>query len=88
MRGAIKRYLWNVLISVDQLANTLFGPALNFVFGVTGFGYPDETLSSVMGKYRARCRLCRVLCRMLDRVDPGHCQNSIEPDEGEWEEHA
>ena len=67
MQG-LKRYGWNVLIAIDQLGNTLLG------------GDPDETISSRMGK--RRCRVCRLLCRLLHRVDPEHCNKSIEPDEG------
>lgn len=37
----VKRYIWNLLIAIDQLFNALL------------FGDPDETLSSRMGK-RAR----------------------------------
>ena len=35
----IGRYFWNILISIDQLVNTLFG------------GDPDETISSRLGKW-------------------------------------
>jgi hypothetical protein len=34
----MKRYLWNLLISLDQFANTVLG------------GSPDETISSRTGK--------------------------------------
>jgi hypothetical protein len=34
----MKRYIWNLLISIDQLFNVLLG------------GDPDETMSSRMGK--------------------------------------
>jgi hypothetical protein len=67
----VKRYFWNVLISIDQLANTLLG------------GFPDETLSSRMGK-RARegdsFAIC--FCKVLDVFDKDHCAKSIEEDEG------
>ncbi len=66
----LKAYLWNLLVAVDQLLNTL------------AFGDPDETLSSRMGKASGRCRLCRALCRLFNRIDARHCQKSIEPDEG------
>ncbi len=61
-----------VLVSLDQLINTLAG------------GDPDETISSRAAKAAARGRRwgC-VLCRVLDRIDPGHCTNNIEHDEGE-----
>lgn len=70
-----RRYGWNLLIALDQLANTILG------------GDPDETLSSRLGKaVRAnRCWLCRLICRLLNRLDPGHCAKSIEEDEGEDE---
>lgn len=70
MSSAIRLYLFNVLVAIDQLVNTLAG------------GDPDETISSRAAKRRASCRFCRALCRLLDRVDPGHCNKSIEPDEG------
>jgi len=66
----VGRYLVRLLISVDQLANVIVG------------GVPDETLSSRCGKRVDTCRLCYWLCRGLDRIDPGHCKDAIEPDEG------
>jgi hypothetical protein len=38
----MKQYIWNILISIDQFFNTIFG------------GYPDETISSRMGKHLAK----------------------------------
>lgn len=66
----LKAYLWNLLIAVDQLLNTL------------AFGDPDETLSSRLGKASGRCALCRAICRLLNRIDARHCEKSIELDEG------
>lgn len=70
----MKRYIWNLLIAIDQLANTLLG------------GFPDETISSRMGKQIARkedkCFLCKYICRFLDIFDKNHCAKSIEKDEG------
>lgn len=66
----LKAYLWNLLIAVDQLLNTLI------------FGDPDETLSSRLGKVSGRCALCRAICQLLSRIDARHCEKSIEPDEG------
>lgn len=69
----VKRYIWNLLISIDQLANTLLG------------GYPDETISSRMGKSIARnenCPVCHLLCKILNFFDKNHCEKSIEHDEG------
>ena len=88
------KYIWNLLISIDQLANTIM------------FGDPDETISSRMGKALRRrskgwsafnttpdgdylfnrrfkgCLLCRPICAMLDWVDPGHCEKAVDEDEG------
>ncbi len=69
----IKRYILNVLIALDQLANAVLR------------GDPDETLSSAAGKARnAGRRWGCVLCRVLDWIDPDHCNKAIEHDEGRW----
>ncbi|WP_454752143.1 hypothetical protein [Cupriavidus necator] len=67
----MRRYLWNLLISLDQLANTVAG------------GSPDETISSRAGKAMQQGRRwgC-ILCRFLHWFDHDHCAKSIEPDEG------
>lgn len=77
----IKAWAWRCLVWLDQGMNVVFGPLLNRIFSIDGFGNEDETLSSVLGKYRERCRLCRWLCWLLDRIDPGHCEKNIERDE-------
>lgn len=68
----VKRYIWNLLISIDQFFNTLLG------------GFPDETLSSRMGKHvvKRNCKVCRIICRILDIFEKNHCTKSIEKDEG------
>lgn len=74
-------YPVRVLIAVDQLGHALFG------------GDPDETISSALGK-RKKARGGSLLWRdwlgfakpldwFLDKVDPGHSLESIEPDEGQ-----
>lgn len=67
----MKQYFWNILISLDQTANTVLG------------GNPDETMSSRMGKHikKNECALCKVVCFFLTKLDPNHCINSIEEDE-------
>jgi hypothetical protein len=67
----MKRYIWNFLIAIDQLANAILG------------GFPDETISSRMGK-RARKgdKLGKIVCKFLNLFDKGHCEKSIEEDEG------
>lgn len=70
--STMKRYFWNVAISIDQFFNTILA------------GDPDETMSSRMGKRLAQrtCALCKAVCWLLDRVQINHCVRSIEPDEG------
>jgi len=62
----------SVLIAIDQLGNTL------------AMGDPDETISSRAGKCARKGgnRPCYWLCRMLHLLDKGHCERSIEADEG------
>ena len=65
------RRAWTLAVAHDQLANAAFG------------GHEDETLSSRAGKAaREGKRWACVLCRLLDRLDPNHCEKSIESDEG------
>lgn len=70
----MRQYFINALIALDQLINTLFG------------GDPDMTLSGRMGRAVAqgRCRLCKVVCWFLDKIDTDHCAraNANEADEG------
>ena len=66
-------YVKNLLIAIDQLANTIFG------------GDPDETISSRCGKYVRRNRgwfPCQ-LCKILNWFQKDHCIQSIEEDRGE-----
>lgn len=65
----MRNYLFNILISIDQFGNTLLG------------GNPDETISSRCGKIISTCFLCRFFCWIANKIDPNHCQNSIEEDE-------
>lgn len=62
---------WKLAIAHDQLANAAFG------------GDEDETISSRAAKAaRSGERWGCVLCKLLDKLDPGHCERSIEHDEG------
>ena len=71
----MKRYFWNLLISIDQLLNALLG------------GNPDETISGRMGvriREGRATRFERLLCRLLSKIDPTtkrHCVESIDEDE-------
>jgi hypothetical protein len=65
----MKQYIWNILIALDQLGNTLTG------------GFPDETMSSRMGKHLAKhdkCPVCNFLCKLLNYIQKDHCVKSIE----------
>lgn len=55
-----------IAVSYDQLGNAAFG------------GGEDETISSRAGRLRREGRgwAC-VLCRVLDWLNPGHCEKSI-----------
>lgn len=73
----VKKYIWNILISIDQLCNTLLG------------GLPDETISSRIGKFArkhgGKCPknrpLTYVLWWILEKIDYNHCIDAIEEDE-------
>ena len=66
----IKRWAVNILLGIDQLANTIIG------------GDPDETISSRAGKKEGRHWLATGLCWMLNKLDDDHCKDAIERDEG------
>jgi hypothetical protein len=72
----VKKYIWNILISIDQLINV-----------VLFFGDPDETMSSRMGKHLAKhdCPFCNFMCGLLNLIQKDHCVKSIEADEGKDE---
>jgi len=67
----LKKWGFNALVSIDQLVNSLFG------------GDPDETISSRAAKAKRDGKPWgRHMCRMLHWFDKGHCEKSIEHDEG------
>lgn len=61
------RYLLNILKWLDIGVNVIFL-----------FGSSNETISERSAKARAAGRRwgC-VLCRMLDRINPGHCDRAL-----------
>lgn len=72
------KYFWNILISIDQFMNTLFG------------GDPDETISSRIGKWQRAgkhvtgwkhivFRITNPVCELFEK---NHFKKSIEEDEG------
>ena len=64
------QYFWNILIALDQLANTILG------------GDPDETISSRAGKRQHDQLWAKWLCWLLNKIDTEHCKDSVEQDEG------
>jgi len=85
--ASMSRYLWNLLLLLDQSVNTVTGPLLNLILrpvATARFGAPGETLSSVFGKNvdADACSGCKLICKILNLIQSGHCQKSIEPYEG------
>lgn len=68
----MKKYLYNILIGIDQLVNTIL------------CGDPDETISSRMGKHVAKndSFWCNLICKLLNLIEKDHCKKAIEKDEG------
>jgi len=74
----IGKWLLNILISIDQLGNTIAG------------GDPDETISSRLGKLKVkhggkipwRRPVSKMIDWGLDKIDPNHSIDAIEEDEG------
>lgn len=64
------KYVWNILIAVDQLVNTILG------------GDHDETISSRAGKLQEKRAWAKQLCKFLNYLETNHCKKSIENDEG------
>lgn len=78
MKIIIKKYLVNILVSLDQTGNALCG------------GDPDETISSHIGKVKRalggeiswKRPICKLLDIILDKIDKNHSLDAIEEDEG------
>ena len=67
----ILSYFRRLFVAADQLLNVVFG------------GHEDETISSRIAKDRRRGKkFACILCRVLDWIDPHHCEKAIEKDEG------
>jgi hypothetical protein len=66
-------YLINVLVSLDQLLNVLIG------------GYPDETISSRVGRNAAAGKkwalIAEKVINALFWFDPNHCRDAVELEE-------
>lgn len=74
----VGRWTMNVLISLDQLGNSILG------------GDPDETISSRLGRIKTKWGgeipstrpVAKVTDWFLDRIDKNHSVDAIEHDEG------
>lgn len=72
------KYFWNILISIDQFVNTIFG------------GSPDETISSRLGKWARdekhtsgiRKYIYIIVNYIVELFEKDHFKKSIEEDEG------
>lgn len=64
-----KQYLTNVLISIDQLINTIF------------WGCPDETLSARAYRNRHQSKVSKSICIFIDLIffwQKNHCKHAYE----------
>lgn len=67
----VSQYFWNILIAIDQLANTIL------------LGDPQETISSRADKAAVEGkRWGCVLCKLLNVVQKNHCPLSLEANVG------
>jgi hypothetical protein len=67
----VKRWLLNVIYAIDILANTVIG------------GDPTMTISERAA--RSQKKWGCVLCKMLDWLDPNHCEDALKKREpGSW----
>jgi len=79
----------NILLGFDQLGNTILA-CLPWPLSWPGVGYPDETISSTLGKLKQshggkipwRWPFAKLIDWGLDRIDPNHSIDAIEDDEG------
>lgn len=81
----MKRWLWNILVSLDQTCGVILSPVLFY-----RVQHPDETISSRLGKIKVhhggripwRYPLAKIVDWGLELIDPNHSIDAIEHDEG------
>tara|TARA_Y100000296_G_C5010600_1_gene174895 strand:- start:236 stop:613 length:378 start_codon:yes stop_codon:yes gene_type:complete len=79
----LKVWFYRTAMSIDRFANVNAAELFNDIFIKKGgykFGHPDETISSVIGKNqrdKTLTRFGRFLRRILDKIEPNHCLDSI-----------
>jgi hypothetical protein len=77
-RNPVAQYFFNIAIGFDQLLSAFKG------------NDPDETVSSVLGKlerhygndFEKKRWFAAKLAEILNRIQPNHCKDAIEDDEG------
>lgn len=81
------KYFYRIAYCIDQLGNIIMSELFNRTLKKPDgyrFGWPDETLSSVLGKnYRDNTLtfMGEKVRTVLDRIDNNHVTKSIEEDE-------
>ena len=65
----LKNWFWNLLISLDQLGNSILG------------GSPDETISARAGRYAGKLWYWTGLAWALNKLDPGHTRDAIKSEQ-------
>jgi hypothetical protein len=81
------KFLLNCAYANDQSGNVFCHVFFNSTMRKKNgyrFGKPDETISSVLGKLQQSKQLTligKLVCFILDTIDPNHCKKSIESDE-------
>ena len=74
----------SIAVGIDQIGNSVCRDMLNRLLITSGwysFGKVQETISSVLGKNQEAWTLTRIgraIVVVLDRLDPGHCKDSIQ----------
>ncbi len=72
---ALVRLLWSLVFSESSALRIAI--AFDQLFNAAANGSEDETVSSRAARARdAGRRWGCVLCRLLDKIDPGHCDKS------------
>ena len=80
----MRSWLWSALVSIDQTCGVILSPVLFY-----RVQSPDETISSRIGKIKARAGgrvswlypLAKLIHLIVNTIDPGHFEKSIELDE-------
>ena len=78
------KYLMSIAYTIDQSGNVIAANLFNALLiknDLDGFGDPDETISSCIGRHKLKKNLTiagKILDHFLDLIDPGHSIKWIE----------